>query len=693
MTNLRQEASTLLRAVHGETAFATCLEDVGQTTDSELCEILRRSQRSLSAELSEAMYAVDDGQTFALVTSSSLDENGNIISGASHPEVGVRNANYFVLVPQQEQPDWALIIDATHPAVNIDEVALEGLEGVGAGSISFEYLDASSDGCLLVKGLKLQMILLAGARYYQAACTEMMCYALAAIEEVGSYLARRRSSAGDYLSHQIVRHQIAESESLIRVTASGIDVEIEAEDQRGCSELFLRFNGYRSVVTETLSASIDRCLQLMGGGGYMSANRLSHALRDSLSLKPLWSQTLYVRRPAVWSGSKSSQELAEFELYADNFITNAIIDGGIDSYEPMAVSKRTFCEFGGAGLIGQAVPERWGGADNDFRYSAALVRTLMKRRQTSAAISVMLAANTVCPLLLRFASEELKRKYLPSIVSGNVVPSLAITEAGGSSELITNLRTNARKEGDDWIINGEKLYITNGPIADVVFALVRPDTASSRLDMALIAVPTDTPGFAVMEEHQKVGLKGSPTGRLRFVDCRVPVANTIGRENHGFHYFSEIIAEERVLIATGAVALARSCLEEIYGQTTAFNGVLERELQRLDGCENLCRSIVAKVAAGERVVEDAWLLKSSVCEIAYDAMETVAAEVGSRPHVNWIDRLRIDARVFTIFAGASDVMRDLYGSRLAGRFRVKSRAVDMALSCSVEVRSDATNEH
>ncbi len=225
--------------------------------------------------------------------------------------------------------------------------------------------------------------------------------------------------------------------------------------------------------------------------------------------------------------------------------------------------RDVWLEAGAQGLLGLQVPEAFGGGDaDDWRFTAVLCEELA--RASMAVTSMMSIHFDVCaPYLVDLTTPAQKDRWLPGFVSGEMTTAIGMTEPGGGSDLAA-LRTTAVRDGDHWVIDGSKTFITNGRTADLVIVACRtdPEASSSSQAISLIAVERGTPGFAEGRVLQKVGQHEADTAELSFADCRVPLDNLVGEEGRGFVHMMEGLAQERVSAAVQNIAHARWILEE-----------------------------------------------------------------------------------------------------------------------------------
>jgi alkylation response protein AidB-like acyl-CoA dehydrogenase len=587
------------------------------------------------------------------------------------PVVDGMNASHLVLIDRnlKDHPTCTVI------ACDDDRLTRVEIAEIGAqdyGLARFVLPSSLNNG---VASDQIRLALSAALHDYTVMVSHFLVMTCAdAIQTAGTYAANRRSAAGDYLTHQMLRHQLSTFEAQLEVANAAVrrlseDLETDSVDGEEAAMNVLE------LVVHTSRVIIDGCLQTLGGAGFMAASWIANAFSHLTALPSFLatelmsshsSETISLRR-------RQDDQVKNFAQEVTTFLDNEIAPR-CKAWESNGVLPREmFQEFGRQKFFGAVVPTKLGGNGTDLRYSVALIEQMMRRRMTSVAFSTILTANTVCPLLARFASETCRERFLPGLLTGTSIGSLAVTEPGGSSNLGDQLQCTAIDDGKDWVVSGEKIYITNAPLADVIIALVRTDKNAGGLDLSLVAVPTVYDGVSIVEHHAKIGDHASPTGRIKFDQCRVPKEFTVGKIGHGFRYFTEVITEERLLISVAAINFSQSCLEEVI-QSGGLNraGASERVRRiwtELEACRILCDNIIELRLRGDRVTTWGWLAKFWVCEVAKRAMEICSDLMHDPLHRGSIDTALRDSRVFTIFTGPSDVMRDLYSKRQAARFR------------------------
>ena len=219
-----------------------------------------------------------------------------------------------------------------------------------------------------------------------------------------------------------------------------------------------------------------------------------------------------------------------------------------------------FKQMGELGLLGITAPEELGGSGQD-EFTQALVSEVISKWNPAVGLSHGAHDNLCLNNLLRNGSEEQVKKYVPGLCSGDLVGALGLTEPGAGSDALGSMATTARRDGDDYIINGSKIYITNGPIADVVLLYAKTDKSKGAKGISAFIIETDNPGFKVAQKLDKMGFRGSPTGELVFDECRVPASAMVGAENSGVSVVMSGLDLERAMVTSVCVGMAERALE------------------------------------------------------------------------------------------------------------------------------------
>lgn len=219
-----------------------------------------------------------------------------------------------------------------------------------------------------------------------------------------------------------------------------------------------------------------------------------------------------------------------------------------------------FAQIGAAGFMGATVPTEYGGAGMDL-FLSGLVCQAFARWNPALALSWAAHDNLCVNNIFRNASEVQRRRYLPGLCNGSQIGALGLTEPGAGSDALAGMRTTARRDGDHFVLNGTKIYITNGPVADVLLVYAKTAPERGAKGISAFIVEKGFPGFRVAQKLIKMGFRGSQTGELVFEDCRVPIANLVGPENDGVKIVMSGLDLERALVASLCVGIAERALD------------------------------------------------------------------------------------------------------------------------------------
>ena len=222
------------------------------------------------------------------------------------------------------------------------------------------------------------------------------------------------------------------------------------------------------------------------------------------------------------------------------------------------IDRALWNKAGEAGMLCSHIPEEYGGMAADFLYSAVVIEEQARLGLTGVGFS--LHSDIVAPYILHYGNEEQKQYYLPKLVSGELVTAIAMTEPGTGSDL-QGVKTTAVLDGDEYVINGSKTFITNGWLADLVIVVAKTDAKAGAKGISRFLVDAKTPGFSKGKRLEKVGMKAQDTSELFFQDVRIPKANLLGKEGMGFVYLMQELPQERLTVGVGAIASAEAALK------------------------------------------------------------------------------------------------------------------------------------
>lgn len=365
---------------------------------------------------------------------------------------------------------------------------------------------------------------------------------------------------------------------------------------------------------------------------------------------------------------------AEHEQFRDvtrRFLEAELVPHHAQWEKDKLVPREIWRKAGAMGLLCPSIPEEYGGAGGDWLYNVVVIEELARLGLTGPGF--MVHSEMAAPYILDFGSEELKREWLPKMVTGEAIGAIGLTEPGAGSDL-KNIRLRADRDGDDYVLNGQKVYISNGQNADLVVTAAKTDLNAGARGVSMILVPTTTPGFERGRNLEKLGLKAQDTSELFYSDVRVPVANRIGVEGGGFPILMAKLAQERL---TQAVRSAAVC-EAVLAETARY--VKDRKAfgQTLGDFQNtqfVLAGLDAEITALRIFVDHC--INLHMTGGLDPAMAAKVKMIGSELHCKTVDqclqfyggygymleypiaRAYIDARIVKIAGGAIEVMKQI----------------------------------
>ena len=346
------------------------------------------------------------------------------------------------------------------------------------------------------------------------------------------------------------------------------------------------------------------------------------------------------------------------------------------------VPRELFTTAGATGLLSTAIPEEYGGGGvPDFRFNLVISEETARAGAAGAGLGISLHTDICTPYFLNLASEEQKQRWLPGIASGELITAIAMTEPGIGSDL-ASMSTTARRDGDEYIVNGAKTFITNGINSDLVITAVKTDPAQRHRGMSLLVIERGTPGFKRGRNLEKMGQHAQDTAELFFDDARVPVANLLGGEGAGFRHLTSNLPQERLSLAGYGVAAARAALDWTVAyvqQRTAFGrpiGSFQNTRFRLaelatevDIAQAFVDQCVLALNDGELSPADAAKAKWWCTEL-----QGRAVDLGVQLHGGYgymaefpIAQAWADARITRIYGGTTEIMKEIVGRDLGLR--------------------------
>jgi acyl-CoA dehydrogenase len=341
--------------------------------------------------------------------------------------------------------------------------------------------------------------------------------------------------------------------------------------------------------------------------------------------------------------------------------------------------REFFRAMGDLGVMGMSLPtEHGGGGVDDYRYNVILQEEAARALVTLGTLRTQL--DTIQPYFRTYCDEEQRRRWFPGLACGELLTAIAMTEPDTGSDLAA-VRTSAVRDGDCYVVNGAKTFITGGDLADLVIVLARTgtDPQDRRQGLTMLVVEDGMPGFVRTRRLDKIGLKVQDTVELSFTDVRVPVRNRLGDEGAAFGYLGRNLAQERLAIAVGAVAQARAALDVTVGYVKQ-RVVFGRPVSQFQNTKFELAAVSADVEAAQALLDraitahldgdldpvDAAKTKLFCTEVQGRAVDRCLQLFGGYGYINEfpIARLFIDARVTRIYGGTSEVMKSIISKSL-----------------------------
>jgi isovaleryl-CoA dehydrogenase len=376
----------------------------------------------------------------------------------------------------------------------------------------------------------------------------------------------------------------------------------------------------------------------------------------------------------------------DFDLGADiDLLRDTVRAFADDEIAPLAAEidrsdkfpRQLWPKMGALGLHGITVEEEHGGTDMGY---LAHVVAMEEVSRGSAAVGLSYGAhsNLCVNQIRRNGSERQKRKYLPKLISGEHVGGLAMSEPGAGSDVV-GMRTRAEKKGDRYVLNGSKMWITNGPESEVLVVYAKTDPAAGPRGISAFLIEKGMTGFSPAQKLDKLGMRGSPTSELVFTDCEVPEENLLGKLNEGVKVLMSGLDYERAVLAAGPLGIMQACLEAVipyvherkqFGQPIGEFQLMQGKLADMYTTMNACKAYVYAVARacdrGQTTRKDAAGAILYASEKATGmALEAIQA-LGGNGYINEFPtgRLLRDAKLYEIGAGTSEIRRMLIGREL-----------------------------
>jgi acyl-CoA dehydrogenase len=363
-------------------------------------------------------------------------------------------------------------------------------------------------------------------------------------------------------------------------------------------------------------------------------------------------------------------EQVHFRDQVARFVAREVEPHGEQWERDGCTPREVLRKMGDAGFLGLMYNSAYGGSEADALTNLVFAEALSQSTFGGFIVTVLVHTDMASPHLHHAGNAAQKAKYLPGVTAGSCICAVAITEPGAGSD-VAGIRTTAKREGDEWVLNGTKLFITNGVHGDLYFVAARTGTA--RHDITMFIVEKGTPGFTVGRALDKTGWLSSDTAELVFDNCRIPAASVLGEQGKGFYSVMKNFQTERIALGAMAVGHATRALEltleyvrdrQAFGGTLFDKQVIRQRLAMLDAKTRAARAYLYHcawlVTQGRDVVQDVSMLKALTGELVNEVVQTCQQFHGGMGYMRGtaIERLWRDARILAIGGGATEVMLD-----------------------------------
>ncbi|MDQ0797250.1 acyl-CoA dehydrogenase family protein [Streptomyces sp. B1I3] len=374
-----------------------------------------------------------------------------------------------------------------------------------------------------------------------------------------------------------------------------------------------------------------------------------------------------------------SEEQDAVRQLAEDFVAREITPHVVEWDRAESVDKSIVKKLGALGFLGLTVPEEYGGSGGDH-LAYCLVTEELGRGDSSVRGIVSVSLGLVAKTIASWGSEEQKRQWLPELTAGEAVGCFGLTEPGTGSDA-GNLTTRAVRDGGDYVINGSKMFITNGTWADVVLLFARTGDAPGHRGISAFLVPADAPGLTRRTVHGKLGLRGQATAELVLENVRVPATTLMGPEGKGFSVAMSALAKGRMSVAAGCVGIAQAALDaavryagerEQFGKSIASYQLVQELISDISVDVDAARMLTWRVAdlvdRGQDFATAASTAKLFASEAAVRAANNALQVFGGYGYIDEypVGKLVRDARVMTLYEGTSQIQKLIIGRALTG---------------------------
>ena len=369
-----------------------------------------------------------------------------------------------------------------------------------------------------------------------------------------------------------------------------------------------------------------------------------------------------------------------FRELARDFIEKEVVPAYPQWEKAGRMPREAFAKLGETGIMGITLPEEYGGGgQDDYRYNMVLQEEAARALVTLSTVRTQL--EVILPYFLHYANDEQRQRWFPGLADGSLLTAIAMTEPGTGSDL-RGIRTSARRDGDHWILNGQKTFISSGIMADLVVVAACTDPDAGSRGLSLFVVERDTPGFVRGRQLDKIGLPAQDTAELFFDDARIPAANLLGEEGRGLQYLMGHLPRERLGVSAKAMATTRAIYEltveyckdrKAFGKPVAEFQNTRYKLAEVATQIKVGRAFidqcVERLVAGTLDTATASMAKLWATDTQGRVVDECLQLFGGYGYMAEypISRFWTDARVLRIYGGTSEIMKELVARSLLGR--------------------------
>ncbi|WP_188152143.1 acyl-CoA dehydrogenase family protein [Teredinibacter waterburyi] len=367
------------------------------------------------------------------------------------------------------------------------------------------------------------------------------------------------------------------------------------------------------------------------------------------------------------------QDLEQFKDGFESWCQSSIVPYYEDWQNTGGIPKEVWLEAGKNGFLCPSVPRSLGGQGRSFHFSLAIIETLAKLGLSS--ITFPLHSDIVTPYIVSRASKILQDKYLPDLIQGTLITAIALTESQGGSDL-QSTETTAYLDGDEWVINGSKSYISNGSTADLILVLCKTSDTTP-FNLSLLLVERASVGISNGQHYKKIGYRAQDTAEIVFNNCRVPKENIVGAVGSGMLSVMRHVPMERFIIAVHCTALAKSvfqkCVQHVKAREVGGDLLSNKQTVRfalaemrteIDVTQSFINACLEKIINNEQYLVDASQAKYWASEMLSRVSDRCLSLFGASGYMedSFVARAFVDARAMRIFGGSTDILKDIIGN-------------------------------